>query len=63
LRLSIRDDGVGFDTKKLPKSKGLGLISMQERVRLLRGTLSLASQPGKGVGITIRVPHVMEKQA
>jgi PAS domain S-box-containing protein len=54
VELSVSDDGSGFifaDSKK-----GLGLTSMQERVRPLRGHVRIDSQPGKGTTIVIRVP-------
>jgi two-component system CheB/CheR fusion protein len=54
--LSIRDDGPGFDVKARHGSGGLGLISMQERVRLVKGKFSLKTRPGDGVLIAIHVP-------
>ena len=53
--LTIRDSGVGFDTE-LKRSKGLGLISMQERVKLMNGTISITSRPQYGTEIDVRVP-------
>jgi two-component system CheB/CheR fusion protein len=55
LKLSIHDNGPGFDVHALGKNRGLGLISMQERVRLLHGTFSLTSRPGLGTRIVIRI--------
>ena len=59
LRVSIKDDGSGF---QLPQSLGdqaslgkLGLAGMQERARLLGGTLMLDSKPGKGTTIVVEV--------
>ena len=54
--LSIRDDGPGFDVKAAHGSGGLGLISMQERVRLVKGKFSLKTRPGRGVLVVIHVP-------
>ena len=54
--LRIQDDGVGFSTGELRRRTGLGVISMQERIRHVKGTLSLASQPGKGAVILASVP-------
>jgi signal transduction histidine kinase len=54
VRLSIRDSGIGFDPART--KTGLGLVSMEERVRLVNGHISVASQPGKGTTITVRVP-------
>ena len=56
LSLSIRDHGVGFDIHSAQHKSGLGLIGMQERVRLVRGEFSLEAQPGRGAAIMIRVP-------
>jgi len=56
LSLIIRDHGVGFDIHSGQHKGGLGLISMQERVRLVRGEFSLETQPGRGVNVMIRVP-------
>jgi PAS domain S-box-containing protein len=54
--LSIWDDGVGFDPAAVRRKPGLGLVSMEERVRLIQGELSLNSQPGRGTVIEVRVP-------
>ncbi len=55
LHLAIRDDGHGFDLDHA-KGKGLGLISMEERVRHLGGTFSISVKPGDGTCIEIRIP-------
>jgi two-component system CheB/CheR fusion protein len=56
LCLSIRDHGVGFDIHSVQHKGGLGLIGMQERVRLVRGEISLETLPGRGTVIEIRIP-------
>ncbi len=51
VRLTVQDDGMGFDPEQSkPRSGdgGFGLISMKERVRLLGGDLSIQSAPGQG---------------
>ena len=53
LLLSIQDDGRGFDVKR---SRGLGLLGMEERVAHLDGTLELVSEPGKGTLISVILP-------
>jgi len=53
--LSIKDSGHGFDAAR-SKKRGLGLISMEERVRQAGGTLTVKSTSGKGVGIDVRIP-------
>jgi len=54
--LTIKDQGVGFDLKEAEKKRGLGLVSMQERVRFIQGNISIESQPGKGTVIKVRAP-------
>jgi PAS domain S-box-containing protein len=54
--LSVRDDGIGFDSAEVKEKPGLGLSSMGERARLMHGDLSIKSQPEKGTVITVRVP-------
>jgi signal transduction histidine kinase len=56
LSLSIRDYGIGFDKHSIRHKGGLGLIGMQERVRLVGGEFSLETRPGRGLAIMIRVP-------
>jgi signal transduction histidine kinase len=56
LALTIIDDGSGFESSAFRVTGGLGLISMQERVRLVQGRFSLATKPGHGVHISIHVP-------
>jgi signal transduction histidine kinase len=55
IALTVVDDGVGFDMDRT-WSKGLGLISMRERVEASEGTLVVCSQPGHGTRIDVRVP-------
>lgn len=56
LRLTVTDEGAGFDVDAARRDSGLGLISMEERVRLIRGALSIRSRPGAGTQITVDVP-------
>jgi PAS domain S-box-containing protein len=58
IHLSIRDSGAGFDSKATKESRGLGLTSMEERLKLLKGTLSVESQPKRGTTVHARVPLV-----
>ena len=55
LTLNIADDGVGFDVGGAV-GKGLGLISMNERLEAVGGSLAIRSKPGVGTELTIRVP-------
>jgi PAS domain S-box-containing protein len=54
--LRISDSGSGFDVESARSKKGLGLISMRERLRLIGGTISIDSQISKGTKIVARVP-------
>ncbi len=54
--LSIQDSGVGFDPAQVRGKPGLGLASMEERVRLIQGSLSVQSQPTQGTTIEVRAP-------
>ena len=56
INLTISDLGAGFDQDIAMKSTGLGLASMQERLRLVGGTLSIDSQPKRGTTVHARVP-------
>jgi PAS domain S-box-containing protein len=56
VHLTVSDLGAGFDTEAAMKSSGLGLTSMQERLRLVQGELSINSQPKGGTTIHARVP-------
>jgi signal transduction histidine kinase len=53
--LTVSDHGVGFDSQAAMKGTGLGLTSMQERLRLVGGELSINSQPRCGTTIRARV--------
>ncbi len=48
LLLRVRDEGVGFDPAAARSQPGLGLSSMEERVRLIQARLSVTSAPGRG---------------
>ena len=60
IQLEISDGGVGFDVELAKWQKGLGLVSMQERVHLVHGTFAIESKVGSGTRIFIRVPFVEE---
>ena len=58
ITLTVQDDGVGFDAQQLANNhRGLGLISMAERLRLVRGTVTIDSIPHQGTRLYIKVPH------
>lgn len=53
LNLSVEDDGRGFDPAR---SRGLGLIGMEERVANLGGSLSVQAAPGHGTRLAVMLP-------
>jgi signal transduction histidine kinase len=59
IRLTIQDDGCGFDSGFNVHKAGLGLISMEERIRLVGGHLDVHSAPGEGTTVNACAP-VME---
>jgi signal transduction histidine kinase len=62
LSLTISDDGCGFDTDKV-FARGLGLISMNERLESIGGTLRIQSAPGAGTRLEAAVPFRADQYA
>jgi signal transduction histidine kinase len=56
IRLVIEDNGSGFDLERIKGRRGLGLVSMEERVRLAEGHLAIRSQPGSGTTVEVSIP-------
>jgi signal transduction histidine kinase len=56
LVLAIDDAGHGFDAESIKGKRGLGLVSMEERLRIVGGTLSVRSQQGSGTHVEAKVP-------
>ena len=56
INLTIRDLGKGFDAEAARTGRGLGLTSMQERVRAVNGKIAIESKPMGGTTIHVRVP-------
>lgn len=54
--LEVADSGTGFDIETARRGSGLGLMSAEERVRLLQGTFELISNPGQGTRVIARIP-------
>jgi PAS domain S-box-containing protein len=63
IHLAVRDSGVGFDPDAIKARQGLGLISMEERLKLLNGTLSIESQLQRGTTIHARIPFSARKDS
>lgn len=63
--LTVTDDGIGFDTSKIPETirddnSGFGLSIMKERVYLLSGKIEIRSNPGSGCSIIVTIPKSKE---
>ena len=56
VELRVADQGVGFDPGQAREFRGLGLVSMEERVKLLRGSFVLTTRPGAGTELTAQIP-------
>ena len=54
--LTVEDDGEGFDPSSVPEQR-YGLIGINERARLVGGTMNIESGSGVGTRITVRIPH------
>lgn len=57
IRLSVKDNGQGFDP--VERSSGMGLAGMQERVRLLNGEMTITSSKGKYTKVGILLPLIL----
>ncbi|CAN5351876.1 hypothetical protein BH24ACT19_BH24ACT19_09070 [soil metagenome] len=55
VRLVVEDDGRGFDVSNMPEDRH-GLVGMNERARMLGGTLEIRSSPGAGTRVEATVP-------
>ena len=62
LHVRVRDDGKGFRASD-GHGSGLGLVGMEERIRELGGTLTVASQPAAGTAITVEMRLPAEERA
>jgi signal transduction histidine kinase len=55
IHLTIADFGKGFDMETVKEKRGIGLLSMEERLKILRGTVSIQSRPERGTTVHARV--------
>jgi signal transduction histidine kinase len=62
LHLSVLDRGRGFDSNKPAAERGIGIRSMEERLRVLGGRLEIHSQPLEGTRIDAWLPHKVASQ-
>jgi signal transduction histidine kinase len=60
----VEDNGKGFDMKEAmmrdPDKRGLGLAAMEERIRMLSGSIDIRSEVGKGTRISFTIPVSQE---
>lgn len=56
ISLKVQDSGGGFELNEALNKGGLGLISMEERLRLVNGKIAIRSQPGQGTTVEACVP-------
>jgi PAS domain S-box-containing protein len=57
VELSVRDEGVGFDVAAVrAQARGLGLTSIEERMRLVHGIVRIVATPNGGVEVVVRAP-------
>src|SRR5262249_46702573 len=56
IHMRVKDFGNGFTMDSALRAAGLGLVTMRERVALVKGTFSIRSAPGEGTEIDVRVP-------
>ena len=59
VQLTVSDAGAGFDVESAKSERGLGLVSMQERVHLVHGWFQIESAPGAGTKVIASVPMRM----
>ncbi len=61
LRLSIRDDGDGFDALNTPAGSNsgmcFGIVGMRDRAEVIGGNLEIISEPGSGTTVTVQIPR------
>ena len=56
LRITIRDNGAGFDPERAVRPTSLGLLSMRERAAVIGATFTIVSRPGGGTAIVLERP-------
>jgi PAS domain S-box-containing protein len=62
LQLTVRDNGIGFDSARLNDPHSIGLIGMRERLHPWQGELKIHGLPGQGTTVRAAVPYRLLKQ-
>jgi PAS domain S-box-containing protein len=60
VRLLVSDNGCGFNTKTALMEKGLGFVSMKERLHILSGEMNVYSKPLHGTRLEVSVPLTLD---
>jgi PAS domain S-box-containing protein len=63
IELEVSDRGAGFDVARVKNGKGLGLVSMTERIHLLNGRINIESRANAGTKISACVPLLNESRS
>lgn len=62
LVLTVEDQGRGFDPTVMEGKRGLGLVSMKERVAAAGGVLTISARPGEGSRVQVQIPLKRESE-
>ena len=62
ISLTVNHSGVGCDWQDAMNRRGLGLISMRERLRLVNGELTIQSAPSRGTTVLAHIPFARTEQ-
>jgi PAS domain S-box-containing protein len=54
--LSVRDNGIGMEAKRIGDVRSLGLLGIRERAAAIGGTIEIDSKVGKGTTVLLRIP-------
>jgi signal transduction histidine kinase len=60
IAVEVADDGAGFDPSR---TRGLGILGMEERVKRLGGTFHIESKPGSGTTIRFELPEAGRRES
>jgi signal transduction histidine kinase/ABC-type uncharacterized transport system substrate-binding protein len=63
IEMIVSDEGTGFQAKRPSAGGGLGLPSMEQRLKLVNGQVFIDSEPGRGTVIQARIPLQFKKRA
>ncbi len=61
LELRVEDDGIGFDDEAIVAAGHFGLANLRQRSEALGGTMNIATSPGRGTRLRIRIPIASEE--